>query len=495
MKIPKKLRNLLVPGQRLSQRVVFAGAWMLAMRVARQGFSIVRLIILARLLSPEAFGLVSVALVVLALLTTITEFGFGEALIQHKGDIQHYLDTFWIMSAIRGLVLAGVIFGIAPFAASYFNAPDAKPIIQAMAATLVINGFVSSGMVYFYKELEVQKRFVWEISGLFSDIVISISTAFILRSAWALVYGSIASSIVMMVVSFIMHPYRPKLRFDILKAKELFKFGWWVLLYGVMNYIFTSADTIIIGRLLGVVSLGLYTMAHKIGDLIGREMGLASSGIIFPTYSKLQDIQDQLRRAFLTCTEAVAFVTFPAAVGIYVLAPDFTDVLLGKQWTQAVPAMQILGIAAAIYSLIITGGSLFYAVGKPRTRFLIMAVASFIMVGLLFPLSKEFGLVGAAMAVLAGNVGGLLCLTLASAGILKSSVKELMRPLVFPIIVSIIMGVLLMLAKHAFNQVGLGEFIILLCIAAAVYAACSLMLWRLFKSGPVQILNIFRGRK
>jgi lipopolysaccharide exporter len=495
MKIPKKLRALFVPGQRLSQRIVFAGAWMLALRVGGRGLGMVRIIILARLLSPEAFGLVSVALVVMELFKTLTQFGFYDALIQHKGDIQKYLDTVWIMSVIRGLVLAGIIFSIAPLAASYFNAPGAKSIIQAMSVTLVFNGLTSSGIIYYYRELEVQKRFIWEMSSILADLVVSISMAFVLRNAWALVYGAVAASIVYMIVSFVIHPYRPKLRFEILKAKELFNFGWWVLLFSAVTYVFLNVDTIFIGRLLGVVTLGLYTMAHRIGDLIGQEMGNVSNTIVFPTYSKLQDDQANLRLAFLTSNEAVAFLTFPIAVGILVLATDFTTVFLGQQWILAIPAMQILGFAGAIYSLISIGGSLFYAVGKPRTRFLVMVVASFIMVVLLFPLSKEFGMVGAATAVLAGNVGGLLFQTWASAVILKSGIKELLRPLLFPIIVSLVLGISLTLAKHAFSQISLGEFLIVLCLAAVVYAACSLLLWRLFKSGPIQILTMFRGGK
>ena len=468
---------------------------MLPWRLAGRGLSIVRIIILARLLSPEAFGLVGIALVVMELLKTLTHFGFGDALIQRKGDIKNYLDTVWIMSVIRGLILAGIIVGIAPFTASYFNAPEAKSIIQAMAAVLVLNGFISSGVIYFYKEMEVQKRFIWDMSTMLTDLAVTISLAFVLRSAWALVIGSVASAIVATVVSFVMHPYRPKLRFEILKAKELFNFGWWSLLFSAVTYVFLNVDTVFIGRLLGVVTLGLYTMAHRIGDLMGQELALVSSAVVFPTYSKLQDNISNLRLAFLTSIEAVAFVTFPIAAGVFVLAPDFTTIFLGQQWLPAVPAMQILGIAGAIFSLIITGGSLFYAVGKPRTRFLIMVVASFIMVALLFPLSKEYGLVGAALAVLAGNVGGLLVQTWLSTGILKSSIKELIRPLVFPIIVGLVLGISLTLAKHAFSQINLGEFLIVLCLAAVVYAACSFLLWRLFKSGPIQILNMFRGRK
>jgi O-antigen/teichoic acid export membrane protein len=495
MKIPKTLKTIFIPGQRLSQRAIFAGAWMVPWRLAGRGLSIVRIIILARLLTPEAFGIVSIALIVKELLNNLTQFGFGEALIQRKGDIKDYLDTLWIMQVVRGLVLGGILFGIAQFAANYFNAPEAKAIIQVMAITLVVSGFFSSGIIYFYKELQIQKRFIWDLSGDLTEIAVTVSMAFVLRNAWAVVIGAVTSSIVFMIVSFIMTAYRPKLRFEIGKAKELFSFGWWALLYSIITYIFINFDTIFVGKILGVVVLGIYTIADKVGNLISVEIGLISNAIVFPVYSKLQDNNAMLRLAFFTSIEGIALITFPIAVAVFVLAPDFTPIVFGQQWIKAVPPMQILCIAAAIFSLISTGGSLFYAVNKPRKRFIIMLVASFIMVALLYPLSKEFGMVGAASAVLAGNIGGLLFQTWASAEILKSGIKDLLRPFISPVIVSLVLGITLTLTKQVFAQIKITELIMVICSGVAIYIVCSFLLWRLFKSGPVQVLNVFRDRK
>ncbi len=495
MKIPQALKTFFVPGQRLSQRIAFAGAWMLVSRLADRGLGIVRIIVLARLLSPEAFGLVSIGLIVIDLLNTFTNFGFYEALVQRKGEIRDYLDTVWTMSVIRGLVLGGILFGIAPLVASYFNSPGAESLIKAMAAVLVIQGFFNSGLTYFRKEMAIQKQFIWSMSSTLTDLVVSVTAAYYLRNAWALVMGSVASYIVLVVVSFIMHPYRPKLRFEIQQAKEMLNFGGWALLFTAANYIFGNIDTIFVGRLLGVVAMGLITMAHRISSMMGVEIWILNSAVIFPSYSKLQDNQGSLRLAFLTSIEAIAFLTFPIAAGLYVLAPDFATVLLGQQWLEAVPPMQILGIAGAIFSIITTSGSLFYAINKPRTRFLIIMFANIITISLLYPLCREYGLFGAALAVLAGNVSGLLLQTWALARIMKSGIKDLLRPLVFPLIVSVIIGVSLKLTGQAFNQAGPGELAVALGIAVSVYAACSLLLWKLFKSGPVQILNLLRGRK
>ena len=133
-----RLRLFIKPGQSLSQRVAFAGAWALGLRVTGRVLTTVRIIVLARLLTPVAFGLVGVALLAVELIERFTRLGVSAALIQRKEDIKDYLDTAWTMVVIRGLVLGGLLFSSAPFVAGLFNAPAARPVIQAMGIVLVL---------------------------------------------------------------------------------------------------------------------------------------------------------------------------------------------------------------------------------------------------------------------------------------------------------------------------------------------------------------------
>jgi len=467
---------------------------MVALRATVRGLGMVRIIVLARILAPEAFGLVSIALLAIELVNQLTATGFDTALIQRKGDIKGYLDTVWTMLVIRGLVLGGLIFGTAPLVASLFNAPDAMPFIQAMAVVLVLRGLTNSGTVYFSKELEVHKRFVWQLSSTLAEIAVAIPVALVLRNAWALVYGAIAGGIIGVIVSYFIHPYRPRPRLDFKKAKELFSYGMWVLFSAIAVYIFTRVDSIFVGRFLGVTALGLYTMAYTICRPIADEVGNLTNFVAFPAYSKLQDNLPKLRQAFLAGIEATALVTFPFAVAIFVLASDFIPLLLGGQWVPAIPALRILGIAAAIYALLSTGGSLLYAVGRPRLRFLTLVVASLVMVPLLAVLTGQFGLTGAAIAMLAGNGGGLIFLAWALRRILNLGIKDLIQMLISPFTICLLLGITLVLAKHAIGQVGIGGFIAILCIAAVVYAASTILVWRFFRTGPLQILALLRGR-
>jgi lipopolysaccharide exporter len=492
--IYNKFKFLTQPGKRLYQRVVFAGVWMLTLRITVRGLGIVRIFVLARILTPDDYGLVAIALLIIEMANQLTATGFNTALIQKKGDIEGYLDIVWTMLVIRGLLLGILIFVTAPLVASLFDAPTATPIIQAMGTVLVLRGLVNSGVVYFDKELEIHKRFIWQMSSTIAEIIVSITTALILHNAWAIVFGAIVGSFIYVILSFFVHPYRPRLKYDYQKAKELFGFGIWVLFNAVALFVFLRADSIFVGRLLGVTALGLYTMAITIGRPIADEVGAIGDSVTFPVYSKLQDNHIKLCQAFSVSIEAVALISFPLAVTIFLLASDFVPLLLGNQWISAIPAMRIVVVSAAIYTLQSTGGQLLLAVGKPRLRFLMLLTTVFIMVALLVPLTKQFGLTGAATAVLVGNGGGLLFLTWALRTTLGLKIKDLARLLISPLFISLIMGITLVFIKYVVDQANLVGFIFILFIAALVYAASSFFLWKYFRTGPMQIIGVLRGR-
>ena len=493
VKIWSKLRFFTQPGARLSQRVAFAGAWMLILRVSVRGLSMVRIIVLARILTPEAFGLVGIALLITELVNAFSQLGLSIALVQRKGDIRGYLDTAWVLQIVRGLTIGVIVIGTAPWVADFFNAPVAKPIVQVMGVVLVFRGLTNIGMVYLNKEHEVHKRFVYELSRNSADLIISVIAALILHNAWALVYGALGAGLVGVIVSYMIHPYRPRPKFDFQKAKELFNFGKWVFLTLPINYVFRKADIAIVGRFYGVVSLGLYSIARRVADMLVLETSTAAYGIAFPAYAKLQSNLIRLRQAFLAGIEAVAVVIFPIAVAVFILAPDFTPIVLGEQWVDAIPAMRVLGFAGAVHCLLYVGGSLFYGVGRPRLRFLMILIGTLVTVALLVPLAQAFRITGPAIALLIGNLSSVLVMLPVSGKLLGIKLRDWLHASFSPVTISLALAIVITAAKQAIGQVDLGEFILLLCVAAVVYAGFALLIWKLFRCGPMQILALLKS--
>lgn len=233
--VREKAKILLQPGEGLYQRTIRSGFWVFALRITEQLFNIVRLIILARVLAPNDFGLMGIALLALASLETFTQTGFQQALIQKKEDISSYLDTAWIVMLLRNIFLCVILFFTAHYIALFFGSPAAAGIIRAIGFSLLlggsggIGGFVNIGIIYFQKELEFNKQFLWRVSGTLADFLVSVATALILRSVWAWVCGLLAGNFVRLIMSYYTHPYRPRLRFDRAKSRELFGFGKWTI--------------------------------------------------------------------------------------------------------------------------------------------------------------------------------------------------------------------------------------------------------------------------
>jgi len=333
-KIKKITNNLITPGETLSQKVVKGGFWVFLLRIVNRGFSLVRLIILARILSPSDFGLMGIALLTMSTLETFSQTGFQQALIQKKENIRSYLDSSWTALIFRGFILFVILYFIAPYAAIFFDAPKAKPIIQVIGFTVLFRAFTNIGVIYFQKELEFNKQFIYQFSGTLADFIVAISAVLILKNVWALVLGSLAGSIVRCLISYLIHPYRPKLNFNLEKIKELFGFGKWILGSNILAFLLTQGDDIFVGKLLGTTALGFYQMAYRVSNMPATEITHVISQVTFPAYSKLQGNIPKLREAYLKVLQFTAFLSFPIAGLIFILAPDFTKIFLGENGCQ-----------------------------------------------------------------------------------------------------------------------------------------------------------------
>jgi len=395
----EKAKNLFRLGESLSQKVVRGGFWVFALRIIQQLFNLIRLIILARILAPHDFGLVGIALLTMAILETFSQTGFQAALVQKKDNTETYLDATWTVLIIRGFILFTILYFIAPYAAIFFKAPEAKLIIQVVGLSILLQAFTNIGGIYFQKELEFDKYFVYQLSGTLADFIVAILVALILRNVWALVFGLLAGNFVRFIVSYFIHPYRPRLNFNIEKAKELWSFGRWVLGSSMLIFLIEHGDDILLGKVLGATTLGLYQMAYRISNLPATEILGSIEQVIFPAYSKLQDISDRLQEAYLLTLRATAFIAVPLAGGIFLLAPDFTQIFLGKQWVPIIPTIQVLCLFVILRCFSWTTGPLFEAIGKPDIVTKLASVQIAIFAIILYPFTRKWGMIGTATAV------------------------------------------------------------------------------------------------
>jgi O-antigen/teichoic acid export membrane protein len=483
----------------LSHRVVKGGFWVFALRITERIFYLTRLIILARILAPHDFGLLGIAMLTMLTLENFSQTGFQAALIQKKENIDEYLNTAWTVGIIRGIILFITLYFIAPYVAIFFKTPQAESIIRVIGFSILINAFTNIGVIYFQKELEFNKQFIYQLTGTLADFVVAVSAALLLRSVWALVFGLLAGNAARLVASYFIHQYRPHINFDIGRAKELLGFGKWVLGSSILVFVITQGDDIFVGKLLGVTMLGFYQMAYKISNTPATEITHVISQITFPAYSKLQDNMPILREAFLKVLQLTAFLSFPIAGLIFVLAPDFTKLFLGQKWMPMVPAMQVLVFWGIIRSIGATVGPVFYGMGKPEINTKLQFIQLILLAILIYPLSIRWGILGVSLAVvfaaLIANLGSVYMVI----KITKCGAHNFYKMIALPLISLAIMVLSTsILRKYWLDIGGISQFFLYGIICISIYPCIAYFFDRFFSYGmeyPLKkALSLFKNR-
>lgn len=487
----KWLKKLLFPGESLSSRVVISGFWVLVLRVVSHGLQLARTVVLARLLAPSDFGLMGITLLVMALFETFSKTGFQSALIQKKDNIDDYLDSAWTTTALRGIVLYGLIFLAAPYAAAFYESPAAEPIIRTAALVLVLEGLMNMRVVYFKRELEFQKQFIYQLSGILADLLVSIAAALILKSIWALVYGLLAGALVRLIMSYVIAPGLPRPRIDLARIRELYGYGRWIFGSGIFVFLLNEGDDALVGKILGISALGFYGLAHRIANLPATEITHVITLVTFPAYARIQDNPKALREAYLRVLKLTALLTIPAAGGIFALAPELTSVLLGDKWLPMVTAMQVLVLYGAVRSIGATMGPVILAVGRPEIQTRYLFVQTILTALIIYPLSMRWNIAGTGVAIL---LPALVVNTIFAYYVLKIT---RVRPAAFfkavgyPLLGTLVMVSGLLLSKtYLPGLTGLAGFLLLVALGAVIYFIIALLLERF---AGYRLLNVFRS--
>ncbi|NOY54549.1 MAG: lipopolysaccharide biosynthesis protein, partial [Actinobacteria bacterium] len=438
---------LMHPEGTLTNRAVNAGVWAFALTMTTRGLRTVRVIVLARLLSPDDFGLMGIALLTLAFLNAFTTTGFNQALIQREGDIRGHLDAAWTVSILRGLLIGGLIIAGAPIVAGFFHTASAVGILRVMGASMMISGLKNVGVVFFDKDLQFRQRFTFRSIPQVIDLIVAVTAAIILRNVWALVFGVLAREISTTVASYIAHPYRPHLNFDRQKMRELLSFGIWIFGSAILSYFSANLDDIAVGRVLDATMLGFYTTAYTLSSITSQQMTGVITEVAFPAFSKLQSDKDRLRSAYLRTLRAVALVAFPVAAGLWFVGPQLVGTFMGTKWLPLIPAFNVLLLWGLLRSIGSTTSPLLFAAGRPDINTKLHLVTVVLLAVVIYPFTTAGGIVGAAWATIVAGLFPVGYLLLLTGRFLKAPRWTIFRTITIPAAASLVMTGVLVLAR------------------------------------------------
>lgn len=391
----------------LKEQVVRGGTWLTFAQGVSRLAGIAKFAVLGRLLAPTDFGLLGIAVLVETWFESFTQTGLNSALIQKRENIRPYLNTAWTVQLIRGILITGVIFVGAPFAARFFGSPEATSIIRTVAFSPLVAACCNPAVVYLRKHLDFRKDVLWRFSGVIAGLVAGVVLALLLRNVWALVLSLLCAKIADTVASYWIVPYRP--RFDISRdrLRELMVFGKWISWSIALLFLEREMDSLAVGRLLGAPALGYYQVSHQLATVPAAQIGWQVDAVLFPAFSKIEGLS-ALRGMFLSSLRLSALIVVPGSCFIAVFAEPLVRIVLGVRWISIVPVVQILvwtGIARALTGIV---NPIFLGLGHPKWPALALLLKIVILAGSFYPLLKSFGIAGVAMALTAASAISLL---------------------------------------------------------------------------------------
>jgi O-antigen/teichoic acid export membrane protein len=390
----------------LQEKVFISAIWMYFFEFFNKGSIILKTVVLARLLAPEHFGIVGIATIVTTTLEVFSNIGYQKVLIQKKVIDDNHLNMAWTVSIIRGLILFLCMFLLSPLIAEFFNTPKASSVLRVMAISFVINGLNNTGTIYFSREFKFHKRAFQNSISIFLGLLVTLYLAIKLKNEWAIVFGNLFTNSAIMILSYILHPYRPKLFFDYKIFKECFAFGKWVLFSAILLYFTRQGDRIVLTKLLDVRTLGFYIIAMRFAslqkiiiDVVGR--------VLFAGYSKLQNDILLLRKAYLRVLNIIVFFCVPICGITVLVAKPAVLIFLGEKWIEAILPTQILTVAVLINVITNSASALFYGSGKPIYTFNMLLMRSTVLFLLIYPLTKRMKIDGVIYSYLIASLSTL----------------------------------------------------------------------------------------
>lgn len=378
--------------------------WVGTLRVLTRGIVFIRLAILARLLSPFQFGLVGIATLVLSLIEIITETGINVFLVQEEKAVEKYINTAWIVSIIRGLIIGLIIIFGAYFISVFFNSPQANGFILLIGIVPVIRGFINPSVLILQKELKFDKEFYIQGTLFLIDTITTLTIAFFTRSAYSIIFGMMISAMLEVIISFVFLNPKPRFSVNFTYIKKVLNSGKWITAAGVFNYLYHNFDNMVVGKILGVQALGLYNMGYKISSLPITEISEVSSRVTFPFYSKINKDKRRLKDALIKVMSTITILSVILGGVLFVFTKEFVLIVLGNNWIDIVPVIKILVIYGILQGIFGSLSALFLAVKKQK-YVTIVTFANMLGVALtIIPFVQNFGIIGAGYSAVVGSV-------------------------------------------------------------------------------------------
>jgi O-antigen/teichoic acid export membrane protein len=379
----------------MRRRIIDGVFWLTAVKVIAQVISWTVTIHVIRILSPNDYGLMAMAGIYLGFIVLVNEMGLGTVIIQQTDLNRKNLSSiFWAVLLMNALLFTLSVVS-APSIALFFNEPRLANVIRVASFVLIVSslGFVSYHMLT--REMTFNKRSQADMIGNLCGAVSTLGLSINGFGVWSLVLGNIIIELTKNVLFFAFYPWKPELSFSFPQIKNMLHFGSKVVLARLFWYVSSNADFLIAGKLLGKTQLGYYAIAFQFASIPLDKMVSAISQVALPAFSEVQADHALLRRYFLKIARFLAFVSFPAFLGMCLVAQKGIPLFLSEKWLPAILPMQILCIVSAFRAIETMNAPLVIAIGRPHITMINNLITGVLLAASFF-IGSSYGLEGLA---------------------------------------------------------------------------------------------------
>ncbi|WP_341322792.1 lipopolysaccharide biosynthesis protein [Solibacillus sp. FSL H8-0523] len=420
-------------------KVLSSLLWKLTERLGVQGIQFIVMIVLARFLLPDDFGLIVLVMVFISMAGIITQGGFNLALIQKKKVEEIDFSSVFYLNLFIALILYILLFFTAPYIASFFEQPQLKFILRILAITLFFNSLSAIQNTIISREFQFKKLFTSTLTASIIAGIVGIAMAYTNYGIWALVGFQLTNQFLVTIILWFTINWRPKFLFSFKRIKRLFSFGWKLLVSSLIDAIDLNIRILLIGKLFNPAILGFYNRGEQFPNLLVNNINGAIQAVMFPTLSSHQDdrnrVKEILRRAIVTSS----FIIFPMMVGLAVVAEPLVKLLLTEKWLPAVPFIQIFCAGYALWPIHTANLQAINALGRSDI-FLKLEIIKKLLGVFFLIVSIPFGVYAVALSIVVGGVIASFINAYPNSQLLNYSIREQWNDVIPSFLLSIVMG-------------------------------------------------------
>lgn len=460
--------------EQLKGKTVANMIWRLAERTGAQGVAFIVSIVLARFLSPEAYGTVALLTVFTTILNVFVDSGLGNALIQKINADDLDFSTVFIFNMAMCLILYAGLFTASPLIAKFYGDPSLTSLMRVLGLTLVISGMKNIQQAYVSRNLLFKKFFYATLGGTIIAAIVGIWMAYKGFGAWAIVMQHVVNTAIDTTLLYITVRWRPHLKFSFERFRGLFSFGWKLLASSLLDTVYNNVRQLIIGKVYSSSDLAYFNQGDKFPKVIIGNINNAIDSVLLPVMSTVQDDRSRMKSMTRRSIKTSTYIMAPIMMGLAFTAKPLVCLLLTEKWLGCVPYLQIFCVSYMFYPIHTANLNAMKAMGR-SDLFLKLEIVKKIIASFTIVIALLFGPMAMAYSMLVTSFISQVINSSPNKKIMDYGYLEQLKDILPGILLAVFVGICT-LGARLLGQGNLITLVLQVIIGVVVYIGCSAML-------------------